>query len=168
MCASTHSTVASRLSCLAPLVPLKHVRFSATCASQQRALLSNVRFSARALPSKQPLSLKFTHRTLSCASHNVHLPNRTLSLPSTQTCFLLPTPRPALFWARCNRVRQSGEDTAPFPPAAPCFGNRQMSRICWGRSARPFWRETSSRPRRVSIRPSGSVTTRCSFDGECR
>ena len=42
---------ASRASCLAPLVPRssRASRFSSTCASQQRAPLSNVRLSARPL-----------------------------------------------------------------------------------------------------------------------
>ena len=85
LCASTHSTVASRLSCLAPLVP------RASRASQARALLSNVRFSAtcasqhvRCLPSSLSLSSSRTELSRAlptmCTFHYVHLPHRTLSL----------------------------------------------------------------------------------------
>ena len=38
--------------------------------------------------------------------------NFTLLCPSTTTHF---TPRPARFWTRCIRTRQSGEDTPPLP-----------------------------------------------------
>ena len=122
LCASTHSTVASRLSCLAPLVPLvplKHVRLSATCASQQRALLASTptdssafSLSLRLRPlghQLPPLSPSLKHFT--CASQHVLSQN---SLQVLRSAFSLSL-RPALFWARCIRVRQSGEDTPPLP-----------------------------------------------------
>jgi len=80
LCASTHSTVASRLSCLAPLVPLKHVRLSATCASQQRALLASTPTDSSAFSLSlrlRPLGhqLPPLSRTHTCASPHVLLQN---------------------------------------------------------------------------------------------
>ena len=85
---------ASRLSCLAPLVPracqprapLKHGRLSATCASQQRAPLSNVRLSATSsnvaslsqFSSSSSALLPSTH---SCASRHVRLSATLLNSP---------------------------------------------------------------------------------------
>ena len=110
---------------------------SATCASQHafpspfRALLNtSAAFQAASLTSP---------------------PQNSLTLPSTQTCFLLLTPRPALFWARCNRVRQSGEDTPPFPPAFPRFGNRPMMSL---RSNGPRGRFGGKPRRRHAASPS--------------
>ena len=213
-CASTHSTTASRLSCLSRLAPLvprasrasrlsclaplvprasRASRLSclaSTCASLQRALLGNVRFHNVHLPLRlsstllcaasqaASLSHKSTHRTLTCASQHVlseRFLHSDLSLSSNSlSCGLLKLSthnltalRPALFWARCIRVRQSGGHATP-PPAASRFRNRPMMSLRSGGPRGRFWRETSPRPRRVSIRPAGHVTTRCTFDGECR
>ena len=185
MCASTHSTVASRL--------------SSTCASQQRAPLSILSTVSDQSATSFHLSLTSPPLSLSHKYSDVRFSTRPLS-PSTLS--LSQVLRPAFSFSHCAppssgrvaTVSANREHTPPLPPAFPRFGNRQrrMS-ICWGdprgrfggksrrasekqaddepsqrRSARAFWQENSPRRRRVSIRPAGRVTTRCSFDGECR
>ena len=111
---ASRASRASRLSCLAPLVPR---------ASQQRAPSTTCTFHNVHLPlrlsstllcaASQAASLSQVHTQNSLS--RAPLEHVRLTHSSTQTCFLLPTLRPALFWARCNRVRQSGEDTPPLP-----------------------------------------------------
>ena len=177
---------ASRLSCLAPP---KQLRLSATCASQQRASparapLSNVRLSARPLtwPSSQLSSsssalVRFSsfhvppkHSTLSAAPPPKYSHTRASQVLHTQTLLssVFHPPRPALFWTRCIHTRQSEEDTPPLPLPFLASDFEGDDDPLVGRSARAFWREISPRPCLASIRPSESVTTRCSFDGECR
>ena len=211
LCASTHSTVASRLSCLAPLVPLEHVRasrlsclaplehvrLSSTCASQPRALLEHVLFHNVHLPlhlsstllcaasQTASLSHKSTHRTPSlCQVLRPAFSNSDLSLSSNSlSCGLLKLSthnltalRPALFSVHQRAPPSSGR-VASAPPIArtrhpsPCRSSlwkQADDEPSQRRSARRFGGKTSPRPRRFSIRPAGSVTTRCTFDGECR
>ena len=163
---------ASRARASRQRAPLDNVHLSTTCTSRQRAPLDNSPRSSLRLHSA--LYERFLHTSA-------------LSM-SSATCASPSSLRVA------SALRQSAGHATP-PPAFPRFGNRQMSRICWGdprgrfggasrrasekqadtdahlllrRSARAFWREPSPPPRRVSIRPAGSVTTRCTFDGECR
>ena len=151
-CASTHSSTASRasrasrLSCLAPRAPLGHVRLSTTCASQATCTSHHVPTDSSLPDSQTPHSVStpehvFPQNSTSAYSHTCsHTPLshhsvksstlRALSHTSTPQ-HVLSALHPALFWARCNRVRQSGADTPPFPPLFPRFGNRQMMmRIC--------------------------------------
>ena len=127
--------------CLAPLVP-RASRASRLAPLEHVRLASNVRFSARLAPRQhvfsQAASALFPHSTLVRAFQarliassflplrlhtelslsRVPLEHVRLTHTSTQTCFLSTRPSttcPALFWARCNRVRQSGEDTPPLP-----------------------------------------------------
>ena len=181
-CASTHSTTASRLSCLSCLSsmcasqpraprasrPSRLSCLSSTCASQQRAPLASTPTASCASshsstplscgPLKQPLSHsrvlyeRFLHTSSPLSLHS------DLLFPSTHA------PRPLLGALHPHRQSQ-GHATPP-----PCRSSlrKQADEDLLRRSARAFWREISPRPRRVSIRPTGRVTTQCSFDGECR
>ena len=89
-CASTHSTTASRLSCLAPLVPRASRAsqvLTSTCASQQRPLTwpSSHNSPARLLRSSQVL-------TLSQAASGVRCFPSSLSLQSSHTTYLSRAP----------------------------------------------------------------------------
>ena len=191
-CASTHSTTASRLSCLAPLVPRasRASRLSSTCASRPSRLSclaplehvrlsSNVRFSSTCASQATCASQHvFSQASLSplCRALCVRCLSSSLSYSDshTPTCasqHTLSALRPVLFWARFYPCPPIGRGHAAPPPAFPRFGktSRQMSRICcYVDPCGRFWRETSPPPRCVSICPAGSVTTRCTFDGECR
>ena len=184
------TTCASR-----PRAPLGHVRLSTTCTSRQSAPLDNVHLSATCasrqlsqvlsstLPPKQPLSPVLTQNS------DVRFSTRPLS-PSTLS--LSQVLRPAFSFIQVQYSDSTSafstrpSSTAPrsllgaLHPSPPIGRTRHPSpglsslrkqadtEPSQQRSARAFWRETSPPPRRVSIRPSGSVTTRCSFDGECR
>jgi len=172
-CLVPRASRSSRLSCLVPRAsrasrarvplvprasraraPLKHVRLSATCASRQLSPSTPERFLHTSSPS--------AFSTLICLSSN-SLSSGLLKLST----HVLSALRPALFWAR--RIRTANRtDTPPLPPAASRFRKQADDEPSQRRSAQAFWRETSPRTRRVSIRPAGSVTTRCTFDGECR
>ena len=149
------------LACLAPLVPRasrasRLSRLPATCASQARAPLSNVRLSATcAFLSQFSSSSSLTHR-------------QTRALPHKYSTLLSPSataPRPLL--GALHPCPPIGMTRHPSPCRSSLRKQAHDEHLV-GRSARAFWREISARPRRVSIRPSGSVTTWCLFDGECR
>ena len=189
---ASRASRASHLSCLSPV---SHVRLSSTGASQARASLRNVRLPATCanvaflsqFSSSSSALLPSTHTelshvrlsstctssqtppsTLSCASRHVRLSSTPASYSLvSQARALHHSSRPALFWAHCIRVRQSGGHATP-PPCLSSLRKQAEDEDLLRRSARAFWRETSPRPRRVSIRLAGSVTTRCTFDGECR
>ena len=136
-CASTHSTTApsSCLTCFAPLVPLVP-RASRARTSRQRAPLDTC--TSRPTCASRPRLLSTLFRLHSRAGFSSTSRQTraflTLRLPRALFCtsapqHVLSALRLALFWARCNRVHQSGADTPPFPPAFPRFGNRQMRKM---------------------------------------
>jgi len=188
-CAFSHEHPSARPLGTAPRPLLCTLSRTLTCAFSARAL------TALSLSLSTPSPHSPSPHTLSPQT----LSERSLLYErfSTGALFrhVLPALRPDLSWARSIRVRQSGEDTLPFPPAFPRFGSRQIRKMRFylldprgrfggtscrapenqadtepqqQRSAPALWRETSPPPRRVFIHPWGSVTTRCSFDGECR
>ena len=122
---------ASRLSCLAPLehslLCLKRdplVRFSST---DSRAPLSLGASQARLSSLKTPsLSKHFPPHASSLHSFS---PSSLTTPPSPHTRKTLFTLRPALFWARSIRARQSGEDTPPSPCLSSLRISKEMSRI---------------------------------------
>ena len=141
---------ASRLSCLAPLVPrasrasrLKHVRLSATCASQQRASpacapLSNVKLvfchvRLASTSSRKQLQLS-SGRVQTHPLFPSHVRFSTRAPLSTSAFFLSQVLCSAFSLNHCappssGRVASMSanrEDTQPLPPAFPRFGNRQM------------------------------------------
>ena len=159
--------------------PLDNVPLSATCASRQRAPLGHVRLSTLAPLDNSPRSSLRLHSALSVQLlHGRFLHS---SAPQHVLCHV----RLALFSSSTllsqvpfsNVPRPLFGHVASAPPIArtrhPSPGRSSLREQAddepsQRRSARAFWRETSPPPRRVAIRPSGSVTTRCTFDGECR
>ena len=112
--------------------PLDNVRLSSTCTSRQlsqvltqtplcslRALPPHERPSARPLP-RAPRQHVFSPAASALSSHST-LNQYSDSLLFPTLIFLSQPLHPALFWARCIRVRQSGGHAAP-PPAAARFG----------------------------------------------
>ena len=138
---------------------------------------SHIASTAILLPRRHRIN---RHITPSPASHRRHLPP-----PAEQhhTVLLLP---PAAYHRRAkrrnlppslssrerlNRVCKCPDperDTPPLPLPLLASDFKGDDGPLVGRSARACWREISPRPCRASIRPAGSVTTRCSFDGEYR
>ena len=127
----------------------------------------HVRFSTRLLPRaprqhvlSQAASALFSHSTLVRAFQARLTASSFLSLLSDSTLSVLsatllcPPTRPALFWARCIHLRQSGGHATP-PPRCFSLQKQADTEPSQQRSARAFWRETSPPPRRVSIRSSG-------------
>jgi len=123
--ASTHSSTASRLSCLSCL--------ASTCLS------CNVRFSTRVSlkprPLLKPRALLEPRAFLTHVLFHVRFAGtssrKPLSLHSLSHHSGLQPFRPALFWARFS-ISANGESTPPLPPAFPRFGSWQMRmmRIC--------------------------------------
>ena len=159
---------------------------SSPCLVPVRRLAGSRRPGARTLASfsLSPSQPTAPRSSLSLPSHTLHkAPSRTKKLPlvrlssthslvrllpSTHTNFTLRAPPSfgRVASASANRERTSrrslclsslpkqGDESDPSGP--PQRGEKEKGR------------EISPRPCRASIRPSESVTTRCSFDGECR
>ena len=102
--------------------PLQHFL---SCASQAQtgSSASQASLSCSASQAASSLVVLFSSTCASQAASPV-----VLCLPSTHTSFSL---RPALFWSRSIRTRQSGGHATP-PPASPRFGNREMMSLWWG------------------------------------
>ena len=182
---STHLQYPDSLRALSPRA--SHVRFLARATlstsslraprplSLQYSDLFDERFSTRA-PSTAPRSLlsraplEHVHLTLSFSFRAPPSSGRVPSLLQSHGLAALP-PCLSSLWNQAEEedaVLPLRDSRGRFGGASRRAPENQAGTEPQQQSARAFWRETSPRPRCISIRPSENVTTRCAFDGECR
>jgi len=190
-CVSTTCTSRQR-------APLGHVRLSSTCTSRQLSQVLSTRagFSSTSHCKQLPLTSQTPHtlspfrlsqvkysdlRFLHTSAPQHVLCHVRLALFSDSTLSVLLDSTSAFSTRPHSDVPRSLLGALhPCPPIArtrhpsPCRFSFQKqadeddAHLLLRRSARAFRRDISPPPRRVSILPAGSVTTRCTFDGECR